>query len=52
MKEYRIRNKDKLKQFWKVEIDDKAYVFKNKKDIKISRIKQNEIDDKKHTVIF
>ena len=53
MREYRARNKGKLKApkpFWKLEVDGKIYIFKDKKDMKISRIKQNEVDKTKHII--
>ena len=53
MREYRAKHKGQLqspKPYWKLEIDGKIYVFKDKKNIKLSRIKQRDVDTNIHIV--
>ena len=44
MREYRQKNKERLKPCWKLELNDQVYIFKNKKDINLSRIFTKDID--------
>lgn len=61
MREYRKNNPAKYSQkkpkipkeiYWSVDINDKKYIFKSKKDIKIAKIEKESIDNSHDILCF
>ena len=63
MREYRKKNPEKYSQkgrrsssqrktFWSITINDKKYIFKTKQDIKICKIKKQDVDQTQDIVCF
>ena len=63
MREYRKNNPEKYSQkgrhnssqkktFWSITINDKKYIFKTKQEIKISKIKKQDVDKTQDILCF